>query len=480
MNPDWRNPAAWVRRHCNSLSIIVSAMLLIFCGASLLLIVAADHPFSFLDEHVHFDTVLKIHDGRLSYRGALYEPAVVQEWACGVGHEAGGLAHGCGDPRLGVRDVTSGEFTTGYIHYPTYFLAAEGFRSVVEAASGPRHDVTVYRAFSALLMWLGLAASGVFAYLLGVRRAGLIASVSVPAAATSILVMGTMVTPNSTALLAGALVAGTGLLWIKRGRGFGWLALAAAFASTTAVINSLPVGGLILLIAVVAIARRRGWSVPGTWAPRLWHAIALAVVVLAPIVVWGRYIASTATVSNADVYGPYQLQGLDTLLVGAFQEMFSLHSPWTEWALGMPPGPGAVARSFRAIAAGIPLWVTVVVIGAVVFLVVGTSFVRGRQVRAVDHFGPAAGVRSGSGRMLDPARILCATTLATLVMYPPALRVANALNFGIDFGIVTRYSMAFAPLFVLLVLVMVRQRAFVATLATLGSIGVVTTAGIWV
>ena len=90
---------------------------------------------------------------------------------------AGGLVHGCGDPALDVRDVTSGQYTTGYIHYPTYFAGAEAFRVVVEAVFGPHHDLSVYRLFSALLMFLGVVACGVFAYVLGVRKLGLIAAV---------------------------------------------------------------------------------------------------------------------------------------------------------------------------------------------------------------------------------------------------------------------------------------------------------------
>jgi len=45
-----------------------------------------------------------------------------------------------------------------------------------------------------------------------------------------------------------------------------------------------------------------------------------------------------------------------------------------------------------------------------------------------------------------------------VVLYPVALRVTNTINFGFDYGIVDRYSIAFAPLLVLLLLLLVPGR----------------------
>ena len=464
-----RSVGTFMSRNCNTICVVVAAVLALFFGVGMAVLATNDHPMSFLDEHVHYDTQLKMHEGELSTRGALYEEQVVDEWACGVGHEAGGLVHGCGDPALDVRDVTSGQYTTGYIHYPTYFAGAEAFRVVVEAVFGPHHDLSVYRLFSALLMFLGVVACGVFAYVLGVRKLGLIAAVGLPVAATSITVMGGMLTPNSTAILSGALVAGTGILWIQRGRGFVWLCLAVAFGSVTAVINSLAAGGFLAAILIVWFARRRGWAVEGDWRPRLWQFAVLALIIVAPVIAWGRYISATATVDNAEVYGPYQIAGWSTIVVGALQELFGFHSPWTEWSVGMPSGPDHLSRMLRAVATGIPLWVTIVVIGALLFVLLGTNFSRrALAARSID----------GERAPLSPLRVLVFGSLLTILLYPPALRVSNALSFGIDFGIVTRYSMAFAPLLVLLVLVLVRQTRFQAVGAVLGAIGLLATAGV--
>ncbi len=469
-----RAPREWVMKRATGLCVAVATVIVLIFGYAMVTLAADDHPLSVLDEHVHLDTQLKIHEGELSFRGALYEEDVVDEWACGIGHEAGGLVHGCGDPALDVRDVTSGEFTTGYIHYPTYFLGAEGFRWVVDSLGFELHDITVYRVFSALLMTLGVIVMGVFAFVLGQRRLGLIAAVSLPVSATSITVMGGMITPNATSILAGALVGGTGLLWIRRGRGFTWLALAAVFAATTAVVNSLVLGGFLFAVLVIWIANKRGWTTAERWSPKLWQLIVLAAIVLLPVVLWGRYISATATVTNAEVYGPYQFSGWSTIGIGAVQELLALHTPWIDWSYAMPSGPEFYSRLLRSVAIGLPLWITVAVFGALLYTAIAADFQRRSAVRALSEVP-----RRPTGTLsIDATYLVVVGTLITLVLYPVALRVSNALNFGIDHPIASRYSMPFAALIVLLLLCVVKQRRVRLVFAALGVVGVMTAIGL--
>lgn len=49
-------------------------------------------------------------------------------------------------------------------------------------------------------------------------------------------------------------------------------------------------------------------------------------------------------------------------------------------------------------------------------------------------------------------RMTVSATLATVALYPAALRVWNAVTAGYDFGITWRYSIAFGPLLVWLAL----------------------------
>ncbi|WP_394551190.1 hypothetical protein ACDF64_10890 [Agromyces sp. MMS24-JH15] len=454
-----------VSRHGDLVSAIVAALVVIFYGISLGILAIDGHPMSWLDEHVHFDTAVKMHEGTLSNQGALYEQEVIDEWTCGVGHQAGALPYGCGDARLDSSDIPSGTYTTGYIHYPTYFVVAEAFRAII-GTHGP-YGIDTYRLFSALLMTLGVAACGAFAWLLGHRRLGLIAAVAVPSAATSMSVMGVMVTPNSTALLAGALVAGTGLLWIKRGKGFVWLALAAAFASVNAVIDSLPVAAFLFLIAwELILGRRRRVESPG---PRLqakwWQLVVLIAIVVLPVFLWGRYIAATATRTAAEVYGPYQMSSWRNVALGAVQEAAALHTPWTDWAAGMVAGQGFFSILVRYAAAGMPATVTIIVFGALACALLRIDF-SGRAPRTAAPW--------------TTQHITALGAVIAVVAYPVALRISNALNYGVDYPVVARYSIAFAPLLVLLLLGLAPSRGFRILLIVVGLIGTLGAVAVWI
>ena len=461
---------AWSLRHGGTVSLTVAVMLVLYFAVSVIHFALDGHPLSYLDEHVHFDTALKLHAGQLSYRGALVDQGVVHEWACGVGHQAGPPLHGCADPRLSASSLPSGKYTSGYIHYPTYFVLGEFFRWLIDLLPGQHSALSIYRLFSAVCLILGVIASGVAAYALGIRRVGLIAAVTVPVAASTIMVMGGIVNPNSLGVLCGALIAGTGIAWIRRGRGFLWFALAAAFASSVAVVCSLPVGGFLLAMLVTLVARRSGWRVTyEQWRPRWWQLATIAALVLAPVVIWGRYIAATATVSNAQVYGAYPFRGWDTLLIGVFAESSLLHSPWTDWDMAMATGQGFTARLLRAVASGWPVWITALVFAGLVFTVLRSNFDERMRFEHTDF----------TRHNLSPVHLLAIGTLAALILYPALMRVSNVLTFGMDVSIVARYSVAFGPLLIILLLLRVKQRATHWVLSGAGAIGMVTVAGVW-
>jgi hypothetical protein len=460
----------WTGRHGGTVSLVAAALLVLFFSVSVVHFALDRHPMSLLDEHVHFDTALKMHEGKLSYRGALIDQGVVREWACGVGHQAGPALRGCADPLLSADSLPSGKYTSGYIHYPTYFAAAEAFRRMLDLLPGDHYALDEYRLFSAVVMILGVIASGVMAYLLGIRRVGLIAAVTVPVAASTIMVMGGIVNPNSLGVLCGALIAGAGIGWMRRGRGFTWFALAAAFGSCVAVVCSLPVGGFLFAMLVALIARRFGWRVTyEQWRPRWWQFATIAAVVVAPVVIWGRYIAASATVSNAVVYGGLPFEGWRKVIAGIFAELGSVHTPWTDWDKAMVPANGFVAHVMRSVAAGWPVWVTILVFGGLVFTVLRSNF--DERMR----FEHTAFTR----RTLNPLHLLAIGTVITLLLYPVALRLSNVFTFGIDVGIVARYSIAFGSLLIILLLLRVPQRATHWVLSAVGAIGMVAVAGVW-
>ena len=461
---------AWCVRHGALLSLIVSALLVLYFAVSVIHFALDRHPLSLLDEHVHLDTALKMHKGQLSYRGALIDQGVVKEWACGVGHQAGPTLRGCADPLLSAESLPSGKYTSGYIHYPTYFAGAELFRRFLELFPGDHYPLDEYRLFSAVVMILGVIASGVAAYALGIRRVGLIAAVTAPVAASTIMVMGGIVNPNALGVLCGALIAGTGIGWMRRNRGFVWFALASAFGACVAVVCSLPVGGFLFAMLAVLVGRRFGWTVgPDRWEPRWWQLATTAAIVVAPVVIWGRYIAASATVSNATVYGGLAFEGWRKVIVGVFQEIASVHTPWTDWDKAMPASKAFLGQILRGIAAGWPVWLTVLIFGALVFTVLRSNFDERFQFTIVK-FAP---------RVLNPLHLLAIGTLVTLLLYPVALRLSNVVTFGIDVGIVARYSIAFGPLLVILLLLRVPQRAMHWVLAFAGAFGMIGVAGVW-
>ena len=292
----------------DAVTLLVVAGFVLYLLVSLMRLAADDHPMSFIDEHTHLDTQFKVHNGTFPHRGSLYGPSMIDEWACGVSHQAGPTLVPCGDPTLGPDDLVSGKYTTGYIHYPTYFVGGEAFRAASDAVTGDRRPIDVYRQFGALMFTFGVIASAVISWRLGLRGSALVAATFVPSAASGILLFGTMVNPMSTALLAGALIGGAALRWMLTGRGFWLVALATAFAASIAVTGSLPAGSVVLAILFALVLRARGIGLDTPWRPRWWHAVVLAVVLVAPILGFGQVIAARATVPDTALYGGFGFQ----------------------------------------------------------------------------------------------------------------------------------------------------------------------------
>jgi hypothetical protein len=440
----------------------LTAIFVILFAYCLLSLSQDRHPMSVVDEHIHFDTAARATHGEIPWRGALLSQDLIDEWACGVGHEAGALAYPCGDDRLTAESIPSGQYTTGYIHYPTYFFAAAAFQKAWAWATGNTDLIDGYRAFSAATLIAGVIASAVMAWLLRMRGAALLAVTAMPVAASLLVFSGTIVNPASISILTGALIAGTGLLWVRRNRGFVWFALAVAFGSAIAVTASLPAGGFLIAMLVVMTAQRVRRPFGGSWRPRWWHFAITAAIVLIPVVVWGRIISATATISNAELYGFAQTAGRVDIVVAAIRELAALHSPWVETG-GIRHWPeGLLPRALHAFSQGIPIWLTVIVFGAIVL----ATAVALRPARA-PHKDFAATPRTAR---LTPTELIAIATVVTIVLYPPALRVSNWLNFGFDFPIVDRYSIAFAPLLVMALLLTTRVRGLTTSLAVVAAI----------
>lgn len=455
----------WIILRSDHITLIACVAIIVLFSFGLVRLALDGHPLSVIDEHIHFDYAVRIAQGELPWLGALLGPELLDEWACGVGHEGGGLPYPCGDPRLSVDDIPSGKYSSGYAHYPTYFLGAAAANAIWIWLTGASDPLAAYRTFSAITLILGVVSCAVFGWLVGLRTWRLVAATFIPVAASMIVFAATIVNPSSTAILAGSLIAGTGILWMQRGRGFIWLALSAAFGAVIAVTDSLAIGGFGFAMLIALIAPRLGWAMGDVWRPRWWQLGTLIAISVAPIVLWGQYIRATATVPNSTLYGFIPVSGKKDILIGATQELAALHTPWRETGGIWSDPSGFVPSLLNAVSLGIPLWITVLVIGAIVVALGAVSF--GRPIRGVRR--PVDAPR----RAFDPIVLLAIGTLATLVLYPPALRISNWVTFGFNFGIVERYSNTLAPLLVLLALLLLPRTWYARALAITGSLGAI-------
>ena len=458
-----------------AIPIVLLSIFIALFSTGLFTIAQDGHALSVIDEHIHFDTAVKAGQGEIPYRGSILGPELLEEWACGVGHEGGAIAYPCGDPRVTPDAIPSGKYSTGYGHYPTYFFAAAGFQHVFAAITGSDDLLQGFRVFSALTLFLGVVATAVFGWLLGLRNSRLIAVTAIPVATSMVVFAGTIVNPTSVSVLGGALIGGTGLLWMRRGKGFVWFALSVAFASSVAVTVALPTGGFGIAMLAALLWPKARWFRDLGWRPRWWQLGTIAALILVPIYAWGRFIAARATVSNETLYGFLPPSGKKDMLVGATLELSLLHTPWRETHGIMAQPDSLIGRVAHAFSEGAPIWIGTLVFGGIVTALVLTKWwtpIATRQASLLESDTP--GERTAS---FDSVLALVSIgTLATIILYPPALRIMNWINFGFDFPIVDRYSSAFTPLLAMLLLLMIRNRWFalpVAAIAVLTALGTV-------
>jgi hypothetical protein len=457
-------PSARWRRTLELIGLIVWPLLAVlalaaFVGGTLHL-ARAGMPLFVLDEHVHTDYVSHLWDGQLPYRGMTYSAHVVYESDCGVGLVNAPTSSCTGQPLAGP---LAGSYSTAYIHYPTYFLLARLF---ISAPSGPGVDIGALRLFSSFVMLAGLASLWLLGLVARLRGAQLAAIVTVPAAAAIFFLMGGYFNPSSSSLGLGALIAAGGLAWLRGRRGFWFFLIATSLASVTAITSVMPAAAFFLYGLWVYGGRLLRRSRDSDWKPTWWQLALVALAVAGPWFVWGRWIAASATVGNGDLYGFAAVKSMGQLARSLAMEAVTLHTPWYVVPIGTLPAVPTAWYTFASnIQESLPPLITVLVFGALVTAVI-TRTSRPTEPMTADGLGLDDEVaRSRAGRDLAGVG---AGLLLILWLYPPILHLTNALTFGIDYPIVTRYSMAFTPLMVVLALKLVPQRVYAWMLALSG------------
>lgn len=423
--------------------VVVAAL---FLGARQL--AQSGAPLNVIDEHVHVDYVVHVSEGTVPYRGLTYDDRVTYEAACGVGLVTPPATTCTSAPTGGP---LAGAYSSEYIHYPTYFLLTSWFSTV---ARGQGLDMTSMRLVSTVAFLVGLASLWLLGWVARLRGAQLAAVVTVPAAGAIFFLMGGSVNPSSTTLALGGLIAVGGLAWLRGPRGF-WVFLAATLlAGVTAITSTMPAGAFFVYAAWVYGGRLLHRPRATSWTPTWWHLVLSALAVGLPWFVWGRWISATATVGNSALYGFAAVASRGELVRGAALEAVSIHTPW----YAVPPAvPLADQPAWTAFASNIqqalPAAITLLVLGALLVSVI----VRRRDT----DLEPVSGERTD---LLGVATGL----LLVLWLYPVVLRLTNALSFGIDYPIVSRYSMSLTPLLVVLALKLVPQRPYSWLLAASG------------
>lgn len=406
---------------------VLAAAVFALMAASLLTIAVQGRPLSVVDEPTHYDNAIRVERGEYPHRGSVYTMAMVDEWACGVGHETGRLPVPCGDPELRQDYLPMTRWTTGYIHYPTYFVEVAAGSRALAVVDDSMTRIDRMRVVSTLLLLAGVAVSWLLARSNGLSGSRRLAVTFAPVAAPGILFYGPMVNPGAAATLCGALVAWTGLRWLRRGTGFWWYAAASLYASVTAATSSLAVGVVALATGIAWLAGFGGRRLLGELQVRWWQLLVQALVFLGPVVAWGQVIEAQATVPNEVVYAVVAVTSTTRLIAGSVQELTTLHSPWQD-VVNLAADKGLVEQLLRAPGYGLPVLVTVLVFGLLLQTALG------------ERSGPTA----------PGHRLLVVSLLLVVFLFPPALRLSNAMNFGVDFGIVARYLISLAPFAVLL------------------------------
>jgi hypothetical protein len=206
---------------------------------------------SLLDEPQHVDYVDRILAGEIVRRGDQYHQAAMEAAACrGV---AGYDQPPCTPERMyHPGDFAWGGFNTADIHPPTYyFLTAVPTRLGLLAGT----DLTT-AARLAGAMWLGSALVILWFVMswLAVPVLPRVAVLALVATAPTMIHASATVTPDATALLAGALMIAMTLLWERGSVPVFALAVAAAFVVSLKMTNVLSVVACVIYLLV------RGWT----------------------------------------------------------------------------------------------------------------------------------------------------------------------------------------------------------------------------
>ena len=216
--------------------------------------------FSPIDELRHVDYAMRASSFHAPRLGDVLSQDAMREEAC-RGLDLPWEDQPCNTKKFAPLHFRDLGYQTASAHPPTYYLGAGWFARAAEGLGISNSFLDPARVFSALLFAAGLMVAFAAGRLAGIRAAPLLAALTFVPVMPAALHASSTVNPDSSAILAGAVVMLFGLLW-ERGRVPLWtLAVAGAVAGGTKFTSLLAVAVMcgVFLVRARPIELTRAW-----------------------------------------------------------------------------------------------------------------------------------------------------------------------------------------------------------------------------
>ena len=272
-------PSRWPRPAARQFAILGGCLSL--AAVLVLMHLRVYTTLSPIDELQHLDYVDSMTRFDIVRSGETVGPVAMREEACRGVDSPGFATPSCDAPVLRPEQFQESGINTAATHPPVYYLTTGAVAEVVDAVPGVESFLAAAR-----LLWLGFGLALIFALArrLGANVMSAAGACLLLAATPAVLHSSTVLTNDAPSLVVGSLLFLAGLGVLERRLHPGWLAAAAALATSIKVTNIVAVGAVLFLLVLARERQspRQGLDTdegraPGRWAPR-WGAAAIVVV----------------------------------------------------------------------------------------------------------------------------------------------------------------------------------------------------------
>ena len=215
------------------------------------------------DELQHLDYLDRAADFEIVSAGDRVQERAMRAQACrGLDAPFDAKQPDCDDADLDPEEFQEDGYNTAYVHPPTYYLITGNLGRVVEVAPGISSWVTAGRAVGALWLGLGLALTWLLFAELAVPIWTRVPLLVIMASAPVTLFASATVTPDATALAAGAGALLAVVRWESRRASWVWPAVAVGLAIACKATNAIGVLVAFAYLGIRFLQQRREESEP--------------------------------------------------------------------------------------------------------------------------------------------------------------------------------------------------------------------------